>query len=292
MNTEYWFVVLAGIFSGFIIFGGKIFADMGLSLFQIAMFTSLIVLFLIPITFLKKEWRIKRSMIKTLAIFGLIDAITTLSEFGPVVIGTPVAITVLLLYTQPFWTVIFSKFIFKEKITKNKILVLILALVGTVILINPFEAKGLLNITGIIVSLIGGIGLSGWVIYGKIAGEKGIHPVTTKAWYVAFMIGFLLIAYLILSRFISDPIIMNLSFNISPITWFYLILFTSFALILPHLLYFYGIKKVPASNAGIILLLEPVVGALLATFFLGQAMTLNIIIGGSLILVSNYLVIK
>ena len=109
---------------------------------------------------------------------------------------------------------------------------------------------------------------------------------------MAFTTVFLFIAYLILSRFISDPIIMNLSFNISPITWFYLILFTLCALILPHLLYFYGIKKVPASNAGIILLLEPLVGALLATFLLGQALTINIVIGGALILVSNYLVIK
>jgi drug/metabolite transporter (DMT)-like permease len=50
-------------------------------------------------------------------------------------------------------------------------------------------------------------------------------------------------------------------------------------------------KKVPSSEAGVILLLEPVSGALLAAFFLHQPLTLNILLGGGLILFSNYLVV-
>jgi drug/metabolite transporter (DMT)-like permease len=51
------------------------------------------------------------------------------------------------------------------------------------------------------------------------------------------------------------------------------------------------VKKVPTIEAGIILLIEPISGALLATIFLGQQITLNIVIGGFLILLANYLVL-
>jgi drug/metabolite transporter (DMT)-like permease len=53
-----------------------------------------------------------------------------------------------------------------------------------------------------------------------------------------------------------------------------------------------GTKKVPTVDAGIIMLLEPVVGSILAIIFLNQALTLNIIIGGIIILLANYLTIR
>ncbi len=84
---------------------------------------------------------------------------------------------------------------------------------------------------------------------------------------------------------------MNLSFNLAPEIWVYLLGF-AFIVFIPHIIYFYGAKKVPASVSGIILLLEPVVAALMASLFLQQALTLNILVGGALILISNYIVMR
>jgi DME family drug/metabolite transporter len=69
-------------------------------------------------------------------------------------------------------------------------------------------------------------------------------------------------------------------------------LFSLISFLIPHFFYFVGVKEIPASTAGIILLLEPLAGAILAALFLSQAITINVFIGGLFILAANYLVIK
>ena len=75
-------------------------------------------------------------------------------------------------------------------------------------------------------------------------------------------------------------------------TWFAIAIFGVYAELFNNLLYLKGVEKVPAIKAGIIMLLEPIVGAILAAIFLHQPITIGIIIGGALILVANYLVIR
>ena len=83
----------------------------------------------------------------------------------------------------------------------------------------------------------------------------------------------------------------SFSLDITAATWVKLIIFSLLAINLYQLSYLQGVKKVPTVAAGIIMLLEPVTGAVLASIFLDQQLTLNIIIGGLIILLANYLVI-
>lgn len=69
-------------------------------------------------------------MIGFFLVFGFFGAIARLCQFGAVVLGVRVAIVVLLLYTQPLWTIAFNKLFLQESITKRKILAMILVLVG------------------------------------------------------------------------------------------------------------------------------------------------------------------
>lgn len=291
MQKEYIYVIITGILSGVIVFGGQVFSDMGLSLFQIVLFPSLFSLILLPFV-LKKERRPTKSMIKILAVFGFFGALGNLSQFGAIILGVPVAVTVLLLYTQPLWTVIFSKIFLHEEITNRKIISMIVVLLGLLIVVNPFSISSVGNITGLVVALFGGLMLSSWVIFGRISGKKNIHPVTTQFCATAFMILFLGLSFLILKNFIQTPKIMDLSFNLPIIVWGYIFLFELFVRIIAHILYYTGMKKVTASTAGIILLLEPVSAIILAAIFLGQPITGNVIIGGLLILLSNYIVLS
>jgi len=107
-----------------------------------------------------------------------------------------------------------------------------------------------------------------------------------------FTIMYLLMLYPFLSLFVKDPSIMDISPGMPPVVWLYLGLFSIFIITLPNILYFQGARKVPASIAGIILLLEPLVAAVLAAVFLEQPITVNIVVGGVLILASNYIVIR
>jgi DME family drug/metabolite transporter len=62
--------------------------------------------------------------------------------------------------------------------------------------------------------------------------------------------------------------------------------------VIPHLLFYRGMQKIHASTAGIMLLLEPVGATLLAAILFSQPIGLNILSGGGLILLSNYLIIS
>ena len=62
--------------------------------------------------------------------------------------------------------------------------------------------------------------------------------------------------------------------------------------VIPYSLFYKGVEKIEASVAGVILLLEPVSATILAAILFGQPITLNILLGGVLILLSNYLVVR
>jgi drug/metabolite transporter (DMT)-like permease len=288
---EYWFVIITGILSGFIVFGGQIFLNLGLSLFQISFITQLlVVLILLPFIALDKNLRPK-NLNWIWILYGFATAIIVFTQYGAVLLGLSVAIVVLLLYTQPLWTIIISRLFFKEKLTKTKIISCVIVLVGMIILVNPFGAE-IESSAGVILALVGSIALSLWVIIGSVISKRKVPPVTIKFMNATLTVIFFLIFYPVLLLLTKEPSIIHLSFDLSLTIWIGLIAFSLFAEIINHLFYFKGVRKVPATDAGIILLLEPVTGALLATAFLNQPLTLNIIAGGILILIANYLIIK
>lgn len=291
MRKEYFFVILTGILSGFIIFGGQVFTNLGLSLFEIAILPyALTLIFLLPFLF-KKKYGFERKLLPILILYGIISAFLVVAQFGGVVLGVPVAIVVLLLYTQPLWTILIGRIFLKEKLALSTIFAGILVLIGIIVLVNPFSA-GFYFKPGILVALSAGIFMSLWVVAGSILSKRGSHPIATKYAETLFMIIFLALIYPLATYFIKDSSLVSFSLNWPLRVWIYIILFNLFTQVLGHLLFFYGLKKVPSNIAGIILLLEPVVAAILAVLFLGQALTLNIVIGGVLILIANYVVIK
>jgi drug/metabolite transporter (DMT)-like permease len=148
------------------------------------------------------------------------------------------------------------------------------------------------NPSGIIIALIGGISLSAWVVYSRKSAIKKYHHMTTTFGVVIFVLVFLIISYPIVYFFIRDSSITRLSLDLPMKMWFYLFAFMVISELMPYILLLKGLKKVLASSAGIILLLEPVSASLLAAALLHQPITPNILLGGSLILISNYIVIR
>jgi drug/metabolite transporter (DMT)-like permease len=278
--------------SGTIISGVAVFAKMGLSMYEISVFRAVFALFLFLYLLYIKDYALSKKMLKMYILFGLIVATATILEFAPILLGVPVAITVLLLYTAPLWTVVLSKFFFQEEITKVKWLAIILVLVGITVLVNPLTIKQGTSLVGLLMALAGGVGLALWGVYGKICGNENAHPVKTQFYEAFFEIIFLAIFYPILGLFIKDSNLIGFSFAQTPMIWVYLLGFSIVSYIIPHFFYFIGVKEIPASTAGIILLLEPFAGAILAALFLAQAITVNVFIGGLFILFANYLVIK
>lgn len=293
MSREYWFVIIAAVLYGAITPGGQFFSDIGLSLFEISVYRVLFIsLIILPIVLIKREYLIRREMLSFFAIYGLIGALLELAQFGGIVLGIPVAIVILLLYSQPIWTILFARIMLNESITLRKIISAAIAFTGVVILLKSWEIKSFDSALGIICSLLGGIILSLWVIWGRKSGINRQHYLTTTIGWSGFSVVWLLLLWPIVGLFIHKSSVIRFSGEFPLEYWPQFLLFGFIAGVIPHLLFYRGIQKIHASIAGIILLLEPVSATVLVAILFSQPIGLNILSGGGLILLSNYLIIS
>lgn len=126
----------------------------------------------------KKQLKIKLSDIKLLIITAM--GIIGLNILYNIAMNTiSLSIAAVLLSSDPVFVLIIAYLIFKEKITKSKVLSIILVLIGCILTTGLIEGNAS-NVTGI--GIIGGIGAAiFWAIYmmgSKKALENGLHTYT------------------------------------------------------------------------------------------------------------------
>ncbi|MFI5322108.1 MAG: DMT family transporter [Thermodesulfobacteriota bacterium] len=293
MQKEYWFIVLAGVLYGTITPGGQFLMERGLSLYEVTFYRSLLVfVFLLPVVLLKPAYVPKRDTILFYAVYGLIGGLLELLLFAGLALGVPVAHTVLLLYTQPVWTVFIGRLLLGEKITVVKLGSVILGLAGTAILLRSWETGHVGTLAGIAAVLAAGVLLSLWVILGRKSALLNQHYITTTFGWSGFASLWLLILLPLFDLLVQDKQLANLSLGLTRSNWIYLAAFALLGGAVPHLLFYRSLERISASVAGIILLLEPVSATVIAWIFLSQRIGLYILFGGIFILLANYLVIS
>jgi DME family drug/metabolite transporter len=292
MSKEHWFIVIAAILYGAITAGGWFFIDAGFSIFEISLYRVLFInLVLLPIALIRRGYMVKKETLSFFVFYGLIGASLELAQFGGIALGVPVAIVVLLLYSQPIWTIAFARLMLEEPITSRKTIAAFIALLGVVFLLRSWEIRSLDSTLGIASSLLGGVLLSLWITLGRKSGISNQHYLTTTIGWSGFSVIWLLLLWPVAALFIHEPSLIRLSIDSLPAYWFHLAVFGSVAGVIPHLLFYRGIQNIQASTAGIVLLLEPVSATTLAAILFGQTVGLNVLCGGALILFSNYLII-
>jgi len=281
-------LLLAGILFGGITTGARFLAGLGFSLYEISFFTlGLATLMLAPFAIGQKmDWK----KMKYLALYGLSGALLQLAGFAGIILLVPVAVVSFFMYSQPIWTVFLSILFLKEKIDRRKLLAVVSAIAGVLILVNMISI-GHYNIWGTIAPLIGGFLLAVWIVGGrKIAIEKEPASFITFA-YCGFTTLWLLLIYPLFKLVVPQPMFSTLSFNHSVTTWLNLLWIVLISRVLSNWLFYRGLKKVEASRTGIIVLVEPISVAIISAVAFSQPITMNLIIGGGFILLANYLVI-
>ena len=293
MRKEYWFIILAGVLYGTITPGGQLLMERGLSLYEVTFYRSLFVfVILLPVVLLKPAYMLKKDKILFYAVYGLIGGLLELLLFSGLALGVPVALTVLLLYTQPVWTVFIGRLLLGEKITIVKLVSVFLGLGGTAILLKSWETDQVGTMTGIAAALAAGMLLSLWVILGKRSAVLEQHYITTTFGWSGFASLWLLILLPLFGVLVPDKSLAKLSLSLTQANWIHLAAFAVLGGAIPHLLFYRSLESISASVAGIILLLEPVSATVIAWLFLSQRIGLYTLFGGVFILLSNYLIIR
>lgn len=199
------------------------------------------------------------------------------------------AVAAILMYTSPIFVTLLSSIFFKEKMTRTKLFALILAIIGCALVsgIAPVSYSGITegvgtpSLLGILLGFGSGIGYALYSIFGRFALNKGYSPFYVTAMTFTFacagVLPFVDIAGFV-TRLVNEPK--------------YILLALAMGLVgscTPFALYTLGLRYMEASKAAILATLEPIVTALVGTFFYKEPIDLFIIMGIIMVLVAGIL---
>jgi DME family drug/metabolite transporter len=246
-----------------------------------ALYASIITIIII-IFRRKDELKIQRqnlSVFLAIGIFGIagffivyIYAITT--------IGMGVASV--LLYSAAVWVALFG-FIFQgDRITKQKLIALILALSGIVLIAGIYNFRQFrLGSLGLIAGLGSGLGYAAYIILNKRASEFGYSTWTVNAYGLGIGVLVLLI--------FQEPSALSQTLA-TPSTSFWLLMLGIIPTLGGGLAFYAGLQRIPAVNASIVATFEPVVATTLGWLLFSEKLVPPQILGGILVISSIMLI--
>ena len=190
----------------------------------------------------------------------------------------PLSTAAILLYTSPIWIMLMSVLFFREKLTGQKILALLLAFAGCV-LVSGISGEGM-SLKGLLIGLGAGFGYGLYSILGTVALRR-YSPYTVTTWTFVFAaVG---------SWLICRPADMLAKFAAAenlPGLILFCILTALVTAVIPFLAYTLGLRTVEASRAGILATVEPMVATLFGVLVFSEPLTLLSAFGMMLILAS------
>ena len=178
----------------------------------------------------------------------------------------PLSTAAILLYTSPIWIMLMSVLFFREKLTGRKLLALVLAFAGCV-LVSGISGEGM-TLPGLLVGLGSGIGYGLYSILGTVALRRySPYTVTTYTFVFAALGSWLICRPAeMLAKFAAAP---NL-----PGLVFFCVLTALVTAVIPFLAYTLGLQTVEASRAGILATVEPLVATLIGVAVFSEPLTL------------------
>ena len=195
-----------------------------------------------------------------------------------------VAVSSILMYTSPIWVTLFAGIIFGEKIGRRKLVALIMAFLGCVLVSGITGGAGRVSMEGLLLGLGSGIGYGLYSIFGRIALEKGYHPMTVSAYTFLFAcVGVL--------PFIK-PVEIWEKMNVAPGLWGWALCMVLFSTCMSFTLYTVGLKYMEAGRAAVLATLEPIVTALVGVLLYKEMLSLIMVLGIVMVLGASVLISK
>ncbi|MEN8263071.1 MAG: EamA family transporter [Nitrospirota bacterium] len=196
--------------------------------------------------------------------------------------NTTIANAVLTHYTAPVFVAVLAPILLKEKILKTAWLAIVISSIGLwFILGNNSPAAGALQGNNEHLGIIAGA-LSGLAYAFLILIIRRIAPLYSSLFITFIQNGIVAIVLL--------PFVLNIQVTMQSLP--YLIIMGVFHSTIAPWLYVQGFKSVKANEAAILGYFEPVGAIILAFFILHEVPGLTALLGGGLILLSGYLILR
>ncbi len=227
------------------------------------------------------ELRVSPRAFVFLVFYGLAGVAAFYFLYAQAVIATNVTTAVVLLYTAPGFVTVMAWRFWGEPLTARKLSALGLAFVGCALVARAYNLSLLrLNLFGLAIGLGAGFTYALYTILSKFALER--HSSWTALTY-AFVLG---------ACFLAPQ---QSPEGFAPLArdgaaWLLVIGLAVGPTLGSYALYNAGLQRVPASNASLVAMLEPVIASVLAFIFLGERLELLQWVGGALVIAGAVLV--
>ena len=190
------------------------------------------------------------------------------------------AVASILLYTAPSFVVLLSALLWKEPVTRKKLLALFLTLVGCAFVCGVFSGGLSVTLPGVLLGLGAGFFYALYSIFGRYA-LAHYPPLTVTVWTFLFAGP----ASLVLLR----PAELGTAFAGAPGAWGTALALAVFSTAAPYILYTWGLARTEPGRASILASLEPVVASLTGVLAFGEPMGPLTVLGILCVLAGVYI---
>ncbi len=239
---------------------------------------------LAPIALTRSHKEIIRLSLTKLALI-IVSGVLLAAHFGLWITSlsyTSVASSVVLVTSSPVIVAVISYWLFKERLSTLSIAGICICFIGAGVIGYVNWDTGALSLLGALLSLMGAIAVSGYMIIGRIVRQD-----TGLLSYIFLTYG---TAGLIL---LVTALALRLPFTgYGPTTYIMLVLLAIVPQLLGHSALNWSLRYLSASEITIAILGEPVIATLMAYLILSEAPKITEIIGGIIILGGIYLALR
>ncbi len=183
---------------------------------------------------------------------------------------------------NPLFTMVCAHLLTTEKVTKHRLVALMVGIVGLVFIIRPWDVQEGNTVFGAVMLLLAAITFGFYTVTGKMVSQK-IGAVAQAS--ISFLLGsvVLLVVILIMGRPVLDGVVDNIP----------IILYTGiFITGLGYYLYFTSIKLSDATTGSFAFFLKPALAPIIAVIVLKETILWNTFVGIGFILVASYMNIR
>jgi len=278
-------LVLASFGFSFILIFSTLLKNAGVSSLQQVLLRVTLTL---PLILLLNKGKIKleKKDLPYFALIGFVFSVFLFSALSSIVFGCPIAVSIALIYTQPFFTAILAAISKKEKVTLEKLTMITVGMLGALLASGMLtEQYANLRITGILFALFAGFLYATYLFLKRI---RKISYTPLQGLFNTFMFAapFALILGLTLPFFTTSIGLVGFSM-LNPYQLLLLILFAFFSTMLPYgLLNYVKASEVSPTTEGTILLLDPFLHNVWAVLILQQYVSIIRYLGVGLTLLS------
>lgn len=271
-STAYLFVIIGASLWGFIGLFTRELAAAGVSVMNIVTIRNFGGLVLLALIFLIKDRSVFKIQWKHLPIFfgtGIVSVLSLAWCYFNCQQVCSLAVAGILLYLAPSFVVIMSAILWKEPLTKRKILALVLALLGCALVSGIMGGDLTISLQGLLLGVGAGLSYALYTVFAHY-GLQHYGSYTVIMWTFIFAgVGSLF--------FMDVPTMLTALGNrhaILPMLGLVVV-----ATVLPYFFYTRGLSYVESGRASIMASVEPVVAALVGIVVFGEAPRIWTVLG-------------